>query len=969
MTFCIFVSMIIRYTLLLAIIFLWSSAYSQDWDALNTEYKEQIVSQDYENALKTAEKILKTAEDKLDRKDPNYIRALDNLAVVHECLEHYDRAVEYRSEIWKIELLLLEDKYPTFAVSLSSTGEMYKSITDNKTAVKIYTKAIDRIRQLDTIDYNVIYDLTMIYSNTIMEQYGGTTAASTDKDLISSTKEKFGNNSKEYTDLLDSLGTAYKTYAKYPQAIDIFNELKDILKSDKKVNTYQYAKICADLGYLYFLSQKHDHSMPYYEEAIKVFRNIKKTRNEDYTNSLVYYGMVYMMKQDWQKGTEIFEEALPLVKDVLGKDSPYYSLSLIYLGSAFSMLKEYEKAEHYYLEDIKYKKNKGDTMAANYMADYSGLGLIYEKTNRYDKADEIYLEYSQAIIDMINQMFRIVTVSSEKKVAQYFIWFEYNLNSFYSYFFKRYKDNPLLPAQMYNAEIIKKGIILKAIKSNIAIIQNSGDTALISSFNQWLDIRQKLSKLYILPVSERKANVSELERQAKDIENKMYYKVYKEKENKDISLDWKKIRDKLKDNEAAVEFLNFDYFDMKGNIWSDTSLYCALVLRKEYKYPKLVYLFEGNEFSGFLSRNKGKGTFDRIRRLYSWFTGDDRNLYKGDSLYNYVWKPIAPLLQGVDRIYYSPSGLLHKIAFSAVPVDKDSILLDRYSLQQMSSTGLLAFDKDPFNISEEYEALLYGGIFYDLDPNSLGNTVNKYKDEHSDFFIHDRSFEWARSLSRGSWSYLQGTLDEVENIDSLFSDYNVKTTVLTKDMALEESFKYDNDDMPEIIHIATHGFFFPEKKVEKKERNMAYNDIMYQKASGDDILLRSGLLFAGANHVWKGNPPEPGFEDGILTAYEVSKMNLYNTRLVVLSACETGLGDIRGSEGVYGLQRAFKLAGVDYVIMSLWQIPDRQTVELMSIFYREWLEGKNIRDAFNEAQRKMSEKYDPFYWAAFVLVE
>ncbi len=136
-------------------------------------------------------------------------------------------------------------------------------------------------------------------------------------------------------------------------------------------------------------------------------------------------------------------------------------------------------------------------------------------------------------------------------------------------------------------------------------------------------------------------------------------------------------------------------------------------------------------------------------------------------------------------------------------------------------------------------------------------------------------------------------------------------------------------------------------------------------------LIRSGLILAGANHAWQAGKPLGQREDGILTAYEISQMDLRNTELVVLSACETGLGDIRGNEGVYGLQRAFKIAGVKYLIMSLWQVPDYQTQELMTVFYRKWLEEKmTVRQALKAAQEEMRKKrYEPFYWAGFVLVE
>ena len=133
--------------------------------------------------------------------------------------------------------------------------------------------------------------------------------------------------------------------------------------------------------------------------------------------------------------------------------------------------------------------------------------------------------------------------------------------------------------------------------------------------------------------------------------------------------------------------------------------------------------------------------------------------------------------------------------------------------------------------------------------------------------------------------------------------------------------------------------------------------------------MRSGLIMSGANRVWMGTSPIEGIEDGILTAYEVSNMDLMNTELVVLSACETGLGDIEGGEGVYGLQRAFRVAGAKTLIMSLWKVPDEQTRELMEKFYTGWLSEMDKYEAFRNAQDEMRKKYSPYYWAAFVMVD
>lgn len=164
-------------------------------------------------------------------------------------------------------------------------------------------------------------------------------------------------------------------------------------------------------------------------------------------------------------------------------------------------------------------------------------------------------------------------------------------------------------------------------------------------------------------------------------------------------------------------------------------------------------------------------------------------------------------------------------------------------------------------------------------------------------------------------------------------------------------------------------FFYEDLEVDYQQSLSLETEDKYRLYK--DPLLRSGLIMAGANKAWKNGVNLLEKEDGIMTAMEISNLDLSNTDLVVLSACETGLGDIQGSEGVYGLQRAFKMAGVDVLIMSLWKVPDIETAEFMNMFYDLWIKNKNARVAFRNTQKLMQEKYkgEPSKWAAFVLFE
>lgn len=228
----------------------------------------------------------------------------------------------------------------------------------------------------------------------------------------------------------------------------------------------------------------------------------------------------------------------------------------------------------------------------------------------------------------------------------------------------------------------------------------------------------------------------------------------------------------------------------------------------------------------------------------------------------------------------------------------------------------------------------------------------------------------ADSLQRAGWKPLPGTKREVDSIDVVCKAHNVKSDIYTATVGNEESFKALSGKKTPIIHIATHGFFFKNEEREKNNRFFERMSIDHQgPRKPDNSMKRSGLIFAGGQRAWLGESIPEGVEDGILLAEEISTMDLSGTDIVVLSACQTGLGEIT-SDGVFGLQRAFKKAGVKTIIMSLWSVEDAATSLFMRTFYREWLGGKSKRDAFATAQAATrAYNNDASSWAAFVMLD
>ena len=248
-------------------------------------------------------------------------------------------------------------------------------------------------------------------------------------------------------------------------------------------------------------------------------------------------------------------------------------------------------------------------------------------------------------------------------------------------------------------------------------------------------------------------------------------------------------------------------------------------------------------------------------------------------------------------------------------------------------------------------------------PNYDGTSIATI--DSNDYLASTRNLNsfWIDSLTRGGMkaSLLPATKTEVENISATLNKNDWQVSSFLENYASEENIK--KLESPRVVHIATHGYFFED--VPKDLSNDRFMG-MDRQTVVQNPLLRSGLLFTGANKTLNGE--ELKGDNGLLSAYEAALLDLSETELVILSACETGRGEIKNSEGVYGLRKAISDAGAANTIMSLWKVDDKVTQEFMSTFYSTWLSGKTIREAFNETQLTIKEKYpQPYYWGAFVL--
>lgn len=510
----------------------------------------------------------------------------------------------------------------------------------------------------------------------------------------------------------------------------------------------------------------------------------------------------------------------------------------------------------------------------------------------------------------------------------------------------------------YDNALLFKNLALQSRSRWFRHTNMQKDAASMENFRHWQQIQHRLNIELNKPQSQRR-QVDSLEYILQQTERN--FAVFTGPDD-NIIPDWHTVQDSLDSREAAVEFIH--YTIPKPLSEGNTTHYAALLLLPGESSPRFIPLFEEGKLSALLERQTGSA--ESVAALYtrSGYLLDDNPQY-GKELYELVWKPVGQYLPGrVRTIYVSLSGLLHRVNIAALPVSKKRVVADLYTIRQTGSTRSIVLE-NPDSRGKNPTAMLLGGIQYHGDSTELGREVIAFQ---SDVNIRGMSgLSLAESRDTGIvWDYLQGTEQEVVQCARLLEKAGFQTELYTGLSAAEERVKMTGsgeERSPGVLHLATHGYFF---RAPASTGGSAPNNFVAHQHP----LFRSGLLLAGADYAWRTGKPIGGREDGILTAYEISHLNLSDTRLAVLSACQTGLGDIRGAEGVYGLQRAFKMAGVDYLLVSLWQVPDQETADFMEAFYAAWTGGNTIHSAFAKAQKQMRRKYKEVYqWGAWVLVE
>ncbi|HEX6913947.1 MAG TPA: CHAT domain-containing tetratricopeptide repeat protein [Chitinophagaceae bacterium] len=731
------------------------------------------------------------------------------------------------------------------------------------------------------------------------------------------------SGSADFGTLLNNMAMCYRWLGNYKSAFDL---VAASLKIKRKIYGNYHPDVAAGVNNIgMILEDMFDYrqAAEAYRHSLFILGKLGRTGNLQYAGVLSNLGncMTELGKPD--SALLLLQQSYELKSRLLGPGNISLAVSLNNIAGVLSDMGRFEEAAKRYgeaatlVEDV---FGKGSHQLSDV---YDNMAMMYRKQQKFAAADSLLRKSFQVFQQFLLGNTEGLTDKDKEKFAE-----QIRLNQ-YTALSLRSRDGGLSQSWLVNGTMFYKGLLLEGSKELMRALAAIADTAVQSKSREYLRLKRYIGRQLLLASSGRDpqldaaiSRVNAMEREL--LQASAAFRDWKAQ----FSTGWKEIQQKLKPTEAAIEFVAAYQPGMRT---PDSTLYFAMVIRAD-REPVILPLFCEAVINRMIG--KGRSTQSVVQHLYrSTIRSANGVETPSDSLYQVIWQPISSQLRSISTVYFSVDGVLNNLNLAAMMTPDGNRLVEQIELVQLSSIRqLLKTAKAPsFKMVQ-----LWGGVQY-------GNIAA------------------TASGRSGAFVYLPGTLEEVNAIQEAAAGKGQVQSVVAES-ATEAKFKQLSGQAPEVLHIATHGFFFPdpEKTSEKQDGNFA---------NAGSPMLRSGIALAGANDHWQQSVVASDQEDGILTAWEIADMDLSGTKLVVLSACETGLGDVKTGEGVYGLQRAFKLAGVPYLIMSLWQVPDRETREFMQIFYQHCFSGLSLRAAFRQTQLNMSRRYQPYQWAAFVLLE
>ena len=907
---------------------------------------------DYKKAVEFGTMAMNLRKQSLGEEHPDYALSLNNLAGYYSNLGDYRKAVEFGTQAMNICKQTLEENHPGYATSLSNLASYYCDLGEYNKAIEIGTMAMNLRKHTlgeKHLDYALsLSNLAGYYSN--LGEYNKAVELGT--QALNIRKQALGEKHPDYASSLNNLANYYYSLGDYNKAVELGTQALNIRKQTLGEKHPDYASSLGCLANYYSRLGNYNKAIELGRQALNIRKQTLGEKHPNYASSLGCLADYYSRLGNYNKAIELGRQTLNIRKQTLGEKHPNYATSLNNLANYYSGLGDYNKAVELGTMAMNiYKETLGEKHP-DYASSLSNLASYNYQCHNYQEAYRLLSKSIRIQKHIVLSMFKEAT----SRTRQTF-WNKNNaeFDFFLSFCLKAHDQERNGELYDYSA-LFTKGLLLNAETNARDVIFESGDTALVKQFDALQSVRIMLNKQYGKSIAERTLNCDSLENVAELMERELIKssKAYGDF-TRSLTITWKDVQNELADGDVTMEFVSSPFPDNDN----DSVMYIALALKKGYPEPKLIPLFE--------------------EKTLKELSNDNPN--DAQQLFHLVWSPLLSELEGTRNVYFSPSGALYNIGIENLPISTEERMSDRFNMYRLSSTRLLALH--PHSTSERKTAL-FGGLDYEMSPQDVAsnNLKNAY---HSEFIAQNRDAS-ADFMERGGFGALPFSLKEVKSASKLLEANGYECHLFEGKDGTEEAFKSLSGKKVKVVHLSTHGAFVPQKEAKNtKQKNnfrfIQFDDAAPQAQEEDQSLTRSFLVMAGGNMLKNYDSIPEGIDDGILTAQEIAHTDLRGCDLVVLSACETALGDIT-NEGVMGLQRGFKKAGANTILMSLWKVDDQASSLLLTKFYENLLSKKMPKiDALKKAQdyvrnyeievegKKEKIFSDPKFWTSFILLD
>ena len=925
------------------------SARLEEASRLNARGLELYQAGRYAEAEPLLLQTLEIVREQLGDRHPSVATSLNNLAVLYETQGRYGEAEPLYQQALEISREQLGDRHPHVATSLNNLAVLYYAQGRYEEAEPLYQQALEIVReQLGDRHLHVAQSLNNLAALYEAQGHYGE-AELLYQQALEISQEQLGDRHPHVATSLNNLAVLYEAQGRYGEAEHLYQQALEIYREQLGDRHPHVANSFGGLALLYQGQERYREAEPLFQQALEIYREALGDRHPAVATSLSNLAGLYRDQGRFSEAEPLYQESLEISREQLGDRHPDVANSLNNLAALHQDQGRFGEAEPLYQESLAIWREQLGDRHPDVANSFNNLAALYQVQGKID----IALIYLQQGLDIQEANLNLnLAIGSEDRKQAYIATISGTTSGVISLHFQDAPDNRDAAHLAFSTLLRRKGRILDALTdTQQRLRQNlSPDIALV--LDDYASAQSQLAALLYRGLGEQdptdyRRQVDELRQTVNRLENDLSRRSAEfrvETEPVEIAA----IQALLPANAALVEIVQYRPFDAtsRSDQWG-APRYAAYVLHPtgDLQWVELgdAATLDAAAFD-FLSavRNPASGTTARTT---------------GRALDALVMEPLRPLLGDATHLLLSPDSQLNLVPFAALVDEQDQFLVESYTLTHLT-TGRDLLRLQVTASSQQPPIVLANPDYDRADGAGAALVASATRGELQ------RSGDMA-SLQFGP---LPGTQLEVDAIAPLLNN----PLILTEADASEAALKQVQG--PSILHIATHGFFLEDvEAVPPPDDTRSATIIPTFTGDGSALrppvvsrenpLLRSGLAFAGFNTRASAG------EDGVLTALEAAGLRLRGTRLVVMSACETGVGDVATGEGVYGLRRALVMAGAESQLMSLWKVDDYATAELMQLYYDRILSGDDRSESLRQVQLELlaAPTYaHPYYWSSFL---